>query len=252
MPNAAPIKLIQDFADHRANYYIMAHDLLDPKDRKLTADTMLRAYAAGIFPMSDAADHPHVFWVDPTQRGIFPLDGFHVARSLRRQIRQGGFQVLVNHDFAGTVTACADREETWINADIFNAYQDLHRRGHAHSVEVWQNGALAGAVFGLSIAGAFFGESMVSPRTNGSKIALTYLVARLKWGGFHLFDTQFITPHLQSLGAVEIPRLAYQARLKHAMGISANFWAHPPNATPDDVLSTVYSPPSPQDKTQTS
>ncbi|WP_109667738.1 leucyl/phenylalanyl-tRNA--protein transferase [Roseicyclus mahoneyensis] len=203
----------------------MAHDMFTPARPALTPELMIRAYAAGIFPMSDGAQHDSIFWVDPQRRGVFPLDRFHVSRSLRRRLRQGGFEIAVNRDFAGVVTACADRDETWINADIFSTYMALHALGQAHSVEVWMDGALAGGVFGVTLGAAFFGESMFSRRTDGSKLALVHLVERLRMGGFQLFDTQFTTGHLESLGAIEVPRADYRRQLQMAISSPADFFA---------------------------
>jgi leucyl/phenylalanyl-tRNA--protein transferase len=211
----------------------MAHDLLRPTRPPLTPELMIRAYAAGIFPMSDGADQPAIFWVDPQRRGVFPLDGFHISRSLDRRIRRGGFEICINRDFAGTVRACADRDETWINSEIFATYLALNAQGYAHSLEVWIDAALAGGVFGVALGAAYFGESMFSRRTDGSKIALAYLVARLRAGGFQLFDTQFITPHLESLGAIELPRAEYRRRLALAVTSPADFFAI--DATPGDT-----------------
>lgn len=167
--------------------------------------------------MAESRDDPEIHWVDPRLRGIIPLDGFHISRSLARRIRRGGYQATVDTDFAGVVTACAAREETWINDEIFRLYLDLHRMGHAHSQEIWQGGELIGGVYGVVLGRAFFGESMFSAATDGSKLALAHLVARLRAGGFELFDTQFLTPHLASLGAVEIPRAEYHRRLAEAL-----------------------------------
>lgn len=171
----------------------------------------------GVFPMAESRDDPRVFWVDPEARGIFPLDGFHVSRSLARTIRRSSFQVALNRDFAATVAACADRDETWINTTIFDLYNELHRLGHAHSLELWDNNALVGGVYGVTLGRAFFGESMFSRHRDASKIALAYLTRHLSNTGFTLFDTQFLTPHLASLGAVEIPRQAYHERLEAAL-----------------------------------
>lgn len=214
----------------------MAHDMYRPAPPPLSPSLMLRAYAAGIFPMSEGANDPTLFWVDPQRRGIFPLDGFHVSRSLARRIRQGGFEVRVNSDFAGTVAACADRDPTWINADIYRCYMSLHSMGRAHSVEVWQDGELAGGVFGIVLGGAWFGESMFSRRTDASKIALAWLIARLNHGGFRLFDTQFVTEHLQSLGAVEISRTRYREALRDALEARGDFLAMPVGLPAQDVL----------------
>lgn len=167
--------------------------------------------------MADGRDDPEIHWIDPQLRGIFPIDQFHISRSLARRIRQGGYEAVLNGDFAATVTACAARDETWINAEIFSLYNALHEEGFAHSLEIRQNGELVGGVYGVAIGGAFFGESMFSRVTDGSKLALAHLMARLRQGGFTLFDTQFLTPHLASLGAIEISRSDYQKRLKMAI-----------------------------------
>ena len=202
----------------------------------LTADMLLRAYALGVFPMAESREDPEVFWVDPRWRGIFPLDAFHISRSLARHIRRGGFEVSVNRDFDGTLRGCADRPETWINDTIFRLYTTLHARGFAHSLEVWEDGALVGGVYGVTLGAAFFGESMFSRRTNASKVALAYLVDRLRLGGFQLFDTQFITAHLRSLGAVEIPRAEYRRRLAEALARPADFIRPALPAAPQELL----------------
>lgn len=189
----------------------------------LTAEAMLSGYARGIFPMAEGRDEAELHWVDPRQRGIIPLDGFHISRSLARDIRRGNYTIRTNSAFAEVVRLCAARPETWINAPLAALYGRLHAIGHAHSLEVWREGDLAGGVFGVTLGAAFFGESMFSTRANGSKIALAYLVDRLGRAGFTLFDTQFLTPHLASLGAVEIPRAAYRARLVAALARRADF-----------------------------
>ncbi len=214
----------------------MAHDVLHPARPALTPDLLLRAYAAGIFPMSESRDAQDVFWVDPQMRGIIPLSGFHISRSLAKRIRQDPFQIRVNHDFAGTVAGCADREETWINPQIFELYRQLHLAGFAHSLEVWEGSDLVGGVYGVALGAAFFGESMFSRRTDASKIALAYLVTRLRYGGFQLFDTQFVTDHLLSLGATEIPRADYHKRLERALNWDADFLAQPSAVSPSEVL----------------
>lgn len=173
--------------------------------------------------MSESRDDPEVFWVDPQQRGIIPLDGFRISRSLARCLRRGHFRVTLNQNFADVVKACADRDETWINDTIFDLYNALHAQGDAQSVEVWENGKLVGGAYGVTIGGAFFGESMFSKATDASKVALTYLVDHLNRCGFTLLDTQFITDHLASLGAIEIPRAAYHARLAKALKMPADF-----------------------------
>lgn len=232
MPTARLLQFPQDFPGPRARSIGMAHDMFSPARPALTPELMIRAYAAGIFPMSDGADHPGIFWVDPQRRGVFPLDGFHVSRSLRRRLRKGGFAVTVNDDFAGIVAACADRPETWINDEIFTTYMALHAMGYAQSVEVWMDGGLAGGVFGVTLGAAFFGESMFSHRTDGSKIALSFLVERLRAGGFQLFDTQFTTEHLERLGAVELPRAEYRRQLQIAVSTPADFFALDRDASP--------------------
>lgn len=191
--------------------------------QKITPDILLRAYGLGIFPMAESRDDATIHWVDPRHRGIIPLDGFHISRSLARHILTADYRVTVDHDFAGVVAACADRPETWINAEITALYVALFVQGHAHSVEVWQGDDLIGGVYGVTLGAAFFGESMFSRRTNASKTALAWLVHRLRAGGFRLFDTQFLTPHLASLGAVEIPRAAYQRQLAAAIALPASF-----------------------------
>ena len=191
----------------------------------LTPEIMLSAYAQGIFPMAESRDAGDLHWVDPRFRGVFPLSDFHISRSLARRVRQGAYRIRTNSDFSGVVRACAERPETWINDQLFGLYDALHQMGHAQSLEVWEDDTLTGGVFGLTLGAAFFGESMFSRRTDASKIALAYLVDRLKVAGFTLFDTQFLTPHLASLGAVEIPRAAYRAQLADALRKAADFTA---------------------------
>lgn len=205
-------------------------------DSNLTAGLLLRGYAAGVFPMSESRDSAGVYWVDPERRGILPLDGFRISRSLARRIRRGGYRIAVDSDFDGVVEACAGREETWINRTLSGLYGELHRAGRAHSLEVWMNGELAGGVYGVTSGGAFFGESMFSLRTDASKIALAHLVDRLNRAGFELFDVQFLTPHLASLGAVEIPRDAYRRRLRAALSAPADFAAAGTTPTAQEVL----------------
>ena len=189
----------------------------------ITPELLLNAYAAGVFPMSEGRDDPELFWVDPKRRGIIPLDGFRISRSLARRIRRGEFDIAIDRDFAAVVDGCADRAETWINAEIRDHYLALHRMGHAHSLEVRADGLLVGGVYGVALGGAFFGESMFSRRTDASKVALAYLVHRLAQGGFTLFDTQFLTTHLASLGGVEISRGQYRALLSEALTRDGDF-----------------------------
>jgi leucyl/phenylalanyl-tRNA---protein transferase len=188
----------------------------------VTAETLLRAYMMGIFPMAETRHDPTMHWVDPRLRGILPLDAFHISRSLAQRIRKGGYDVRVDTDFTGVVQACADREETWINPPIFDLYLQLHNAGFAHSIEIWDK-TLIGGVYGVTIGGAFFGESMFSRRTDASKLALAHAIQRLRAGGFTLFDTQFLTPHLASLGGIEIKRADYHKRLNAALQVQATF-----------------------------
>lgn len=203
-----------------------------------TAVQMLTAYAAGVFPMAQSRTSTHLVWVDPVWRGVFPLDGgFHVSRSLQRRIRRGGYRAVLNGDFAGTVDACADRPETWINPALRRVYLALHAQGTAHSWEIrGPDGALWGGVFGLTMGKAFFGESMVSRVTDGSKLALAHLVDHLRRCGYTLFDTQFLTPHLESLGAIEIPRARYRVELALALDGMTRIDALPPETDHAQVL----------------
>lgn len=202
----------------------------------LTPELLLTGYATGIFPMAERRDDPELFWVDPLRRGIFPLDRFHLSRSLARRIRRQDYAVTADTAFAEVVSGCADRPETWINAPIHELYLRLHDMGHAHSVEVWEGEALVGGVYGVSLGAAFFGESMFSRRVDASKVALAYLVERLRLGGFTLFDTQFQTPHLKSLGCIEVSRATYRRLLREAVSVEAEFGPPGPVAPPQGML----------------
>ncbi len=188
---------------------------------RLDPQLVLGAYAVGVFPMADARDADSVYWVEPRRRAVLPLDGFHLSKSLRRTIAADRFRVTADRAFPAIIDLCAesvgDRPETWINATIEQAFLELHRRGHAHSVECWDGDQLVGGLYGLALGRAFFGESMVSRATDASKVALAWLVARLRAGGFTLLDCQFQTPHLSSLGAIEMPRSDYMALLAVAL-----------------------------------
>jgi leucyl/phenylalanyl-tRNA---protein transferase len=208
-------------------------------DPVITPELLLNAYAAGIFPMAETRHDPDVFWVDPRRRGIFPLDRFHISRSLARRMRRWPHRVTVNRAFADVVDACADRDETWINAEIRRLYLDLHAMGHAHSLEVREGDTLVGGVYGVTLGAAFFGESMFSRRTDASKIALAYLVDRLRQGGFRLFDAQFLTPHLASLGAVEVTRAEYHRQLEKALAGDGDFAGPALPETPQDVVQRI-------------
>ena len=205
----------------------------------LTPEILLRAYRLGLFPMAASRDAPELHWVEPKRRGIFPLDRFHISRSLRRHILRCGWRISVDEDFDGVLAGCADRSETWINAEITRVYRALHDEGHVHSLEVWQGPDLIGGVYGVVIGAAFFGESMFSRATDASKTALAFLIHRLRAGGFQLFDTQFLTPHLASLGAVEIPQARYLAQLALALPLQARF--DPPGYPPEPLPVWVAS-----------
>lgn len=191
------------------------------RDRSITPELLLRAYSIGMFPMSESADDPELFWVEPDIRGIIPLDGFHVSKSLQKAIRKAPFDIRFDTAFDQVVAKCAeaadDRPSTWINQTIRDLYSALHRLGHAHSVEAWQGDELVGGLYGVTLGSAYFGESMFSRRTNASKICLVHLVERLRERGFTLLDTQFTTEHLKTFGAVDIPKAEYGVLLDRAM-----------------------------------
>lgn len=209
---------------------------------RLDPRLLLQGYATGIFPMADSREADELFWVEPRNRAIIPLNGFHVSRSLNRTIRSGKFIVSRDRDFAGVIAACADREETWINAELERAMLALHGSGNAHSIEVWHGDGLAGGLYGVKLGRAFFGESMFSRVRDASKVALAWLVARLKVGNFTLLDCQFMTDHLASLGAVTVSRESYVALLAGALGggvavggtgVAVEGFASPAAAPPD-------------------
>ena len=191
---------------------------------KITTEMVLRAYSIGIFPMAETADDPSIHWIEPKRRGIIPLDGLHVSRSLAKLIRSDRFQVAIDTDFQSVIEACATTHgSTWINLPIRSLFSELFEKGHVHSVEVYEKNQLVGGLYGLALGGAFFGESMFHTATNASKVALVHLVARLNTGGFCLLDTQFLTPHLATLGAIEIDRLEYKSLLANALSVTAEF-----------------------------
>ena len=217
---------------------------MKPKDHGvIDSDMLLRAYAFGVFPMAEARDDPELFWIDPEHRGILPLDAFHLPRRLKRTIKAEPFEVRVDTSFRRVMMACAEsgeaREGTWINDQIIALYSELFARGHAHSVECWQEGRLVGGLYGVSLGAAFFGESMFSRETDASKVALVYLVARLRVGGFKLLDTQFVTSHLQQFGTIEISRDAYRARLREAIIETADFMRMPQDYGAVEVLQVL-------------
>lgn len=205
-------------------------------DRRLTPELLLSAYANGIFPMAETRDSQELFWVDPRSRGVLPLNAFHVSRSLKRRMSKGCYTATLNHNLGAVLDGCSDREDTWINDTIRRLIGALFDQGHAHTLEVWKENRLIGGVYGIALGGAFFGESMFSKDVDGSKIALTWLVDHLRRTGFTLFDTQFITPHLASLGAVEIPRDQYRAKLAQALAVPVSFHAQPLETNVQAVL----------------
>jgi leucyl/phenylalanyl-tRNA--protein transferase len=184
---------------------------------------MLAGYAQGIFPMAESRSDPTLHWVDPRRRGIIPLDKFHISRSLRRRILHWAYQIRTDTAVESVIAACSARDETWINAPLVALYADLFADGHVHTLEVWEGDELVGGVFGVTLGAVFFGESMFSLRTDASKVALAYLVDRLRLAGFTLFDTQFLTAHLRTLGAIEISRTEYQGLLRSAVKARADF-----------------------------
>ncbi len=196
---------------------------------RLDPDLLLRAYTLGVFPMAENRDAADVFWVEPKKRGILPLDGFHLPRSLARVLKAERFAITADAAFVAVMQGCAeaadDRRETWINPSIIAGYSALHARGNAHSVECWRGDLLVGGLYGVKLGAAFFGESMFTRERDASKCALAALVARLRVGGFRLLDTQFLTPHLARFGAVEVPRLAYKVQLAGALSTSGDFAA---------------------------
>ena len=192
---------------------------------RLTPEVLLRAYAEGLFPMAERRGDPTLYWVSPEKRGVIPLNHFHVPHRLARTVRSGRFTITSDKAFQEVILACAapapGREETWINSEILRLYIALHAGGHAHSIECWQAGELAGGLYGVRLGAAFFGESMFSRARDASKVALVHLVEGLRRGGFMLLDTQFITPHLARFGAIEIPREHYLAKLAEALNREA-------------------------------
>jgi leucyl/phenylalanyl-tRNA---protein transferase len=195
---------------------------------EIDPDLLLQAYSMGIFPMSEDAEDSEVFWMQPQKRGIIPLDAFHASKSLMKTVRRGRFDVRIDHDFHGVIDGCAEskegRERTWINGTIRNACHALFQRGNCHTVEAYFEGSLVGGLYGVSLGGAFFGESMFSRMTDASKVCLVHLVERLREQGFQLLDTQFLTAHLERFGALEISRRKYEKLLAAALKTEASFY----------------------------
>jgi leucyl/phenylalanyl-tRNA--protein transferase len=199
----------------------------------ITPEVLLKAYACGIFPMAESAEDPSLYWIEPERRGLIPLDTLHVPSRLARTVRSDRYTVLCNRDFDGIIDGCAsagpDRDRTWINDRIRRLYGALYARGHCHTVEAYEGDTLVGGLYGVSLGGAFFGESMFHRARDASKVALVHLVARLRAGGFRLLDTQFVTEHLKTFGAVEVSRRQYHRLLEAALAVDADFAALPPD-----------------------
>lgn len=212
---------------------------------QITLDMLLRAYANGIFPMSESRHDPHISWFDPDKRGILPLKTFHMPRRLARTVRQDRYRVSVDEAFLDVIEGCASprpgRWTTWINSAIIEMFSGLHSIRHAHSVECWDGDELVGGLYGVSLGAAFFGESMFSTQDNASKVALAHLMARLHHGGFRLLDTQFVTAHLEGFGAVEISRAEYLRRLKSAVTKEADFYGLPAGTPGTEILALLQS-----------
>ncbi len=210
---------------------------------EITPQVLLKAYSCGIFPMAESAEDPALYWIEPQQRGILLLDQVHVPRRLARTIRQGVYDVRIDTNFEGVIGGCATsspgRRTTWINRKIRGLYRELFQTGYCHTVETWQGGILVGGLYGVSLGGAFFGESMFSTARDASKVALVYLCARLIHGGFSLLDTQFVTEHLKQFGTMEIDRAEFHGRLEKAIAHDADFLRLPKIATPQRVLAII-------------
>ncbi len=215
----------------------------DKPHAEITPDALLKAYACGIFPMAQSAHSKQLYWIEPEERGLLPLDRIHLPRRLRRTIRQHPFDIRINSDFEGVISGCAaeqpTRNSTWINDQIRSLYRTLHRHGHCHTVEAWQHDRLVGGLYGVALGGAFFGESMFSTRRDASKIALIYLCARLIHGGFQLLDTQFVTEHLRQFGTIEITRNEFQDRLAIALGAQGEFHRLALDTEPQRIIDIV-------------
>lgn len=213
---------------------------------EVTPELMLRAYRVGLFPMAETRRGQRLYWLDPELRGILPLDGFHLSKRLLRTVLSGPYEVTANRAFAQVIAGCAaaapGREDTWINTDIERLFYELHRQGHAHSVETWQDGVLVGGLYGVSLGGVFFGESMFSLARDTSKVALVHLVARMRMGGYTLLDTQFVTNHLAQFGAIEVPRDNYKAMLATAVTTQAQWLSTPDPAALASEIRLLHRP----------
>jgi len=215
----------------------------DDINTAITPQVLLKAYSCGIFPMAESADDPALYWIEPQLRGILPLDGVHVSRRLARTIKAGTLEVRVDSDFSAVIEGCAQprpgRRSTWINQRIRELYGELFALGHCHTVEVWVDNKIAGGLYGVALGGAFFGESMFSNVRDASKVALVHLAARLRYGGFRLLDTQFVTEHLSQFGAEEISRHVFHRLLENALAVEGDFWRLPRDASPEEILAIM-------------
>lgn len=210
---------------------------------EITPQVLLKAYSCGIFPMAESAEDPALYWIEPRDRGILPLDHIHIPRRLARTVRSEQFEIRVDSDFEAVIDGCAascdGRESTWINTRIRQLYTDLFELGHCHTIETWHDGKICGGLYGVHVGGAFFGESMFSTERDASKIALVHLAARLIAGGFDLLDTQFVTDHLSQFGTVKVSRADFQARLTDALTVKAEFWDASKNMSGSDAVEII-------------
>jgi leucyl/phenylalanyl-tRNA--protein transferase len=210
---------------------------------EITPQVLLKAYSCGIFPMAESADDPALYWIEPQARGVLPLDHVHVPSRLARTIRQDRFEVRIDTDFEGVIEGCGrsrpGRSTTWINSKIRQLYRDLYEMGRCHTVEIWQDGKLVGGLYGVALGGAFFGESMFSDVRDASKVALTHLAARLRFGGFELLDCQFVTDHLRQFGTIEIDRPTFHQLLDAALKKDGDFLALSEGARGEEVLTIL-------------
>ncbi len=210
---------------------------------EITPQLLLKAYSCGIFPMAESAEESAIFWISPEERGVLPLDAFHVPRRLKRIVRREPFEIRIDCDYDGVIEGCAGprpgRETTWINGRIRRLYRELFQLGHCHTVEAWRDGRLVGGLYGVHLGGAFFGESMFSYEDNASKVALVHLAARLIAGGFRLLDTQFVTDHLRQFGIRKVPRDDFQTLLEAALAERGDFAALGPSLSGAEALEII-------------
>ncbi|MEP0235402.1 leucyl/phenylalanyl-tRNA--protein transferase [Roseibium sp.] len=216
---------------------------------EITPQVLLKAYACGLFPMAESAEDAGLFWLEPERRGMLPLDSFHIPKRLKRTVRSDIFEIRISTDFEAVIDCCAasvpDRPKTWINKEIRRLYGELFDMGHCQTVEAWQGNRLVGGLYGVSLNGAFFGESMFTRETDASKVCLTHLVARMIAGGFHLLDTQFVTDHLSRFGTIEVSRDIYNVELAKALQLDGDFFALAPETRGEDILTILQEAPSP-------